>query len=350
LSLVSVVIPVLNERPVLPRCLDSVLGQTYSDLEVLTIVDKRSADGSLDLCHDYAARDKRVKVFRDPGNVSTARNKGLAEASGEYLQFTDADDSISPEFTATMVGAIVREKADQASCGAVFTDEGGKAAESGKPVHQANSLGRFTAGEWLTRLADPANLAHFGMCWNKLYRMAVIRDKGLRFDPGMTFAEDHIFNLDYLAACESVWIGNEPLYNYIEGSGPDGQLVIRKFHPQAADFVDLFCRKLVRTAAPYCSAKELSAIQQAAVGLIIVSLIRFCRRDSKLSREETLAKLAEITDYPDVREWFAAYCPGSGHSRLVPFFFRHGWIRPLYYAARRRADKRYGIYYAPATS
>ena len=89
---ISVIIPIYNKSATLKKCIDSILNQEYQNLELI-LVDDGSSDDSFDICIGYAEKDSRVKVFKkENGGVSSARNFGLKVASGEFVQFVDADD------------------------------------------------------------------------------------------------------------------------------------------------------------------------------------------------------------------------------------------------------------------
>ena len=93
--LVSIIVPVYNVKPYLNRCVDSLLGQSYQNMELL-LVDDGSTDGSETLCDEYAAQDARVRVLhKKNGGLSDARNAGVDAAAGEYLSFVDGDDWVS---------------------------------------------------------------------------------------------------------------------------------------------------------------------------------------------------------------------------------------------------------------
>ncbi|MDR3314701.1 MAG: glycosyltransferase, partial [Oscillospiraceae bacterium] len=90
--LISVIVPVYNVEPYLPKCLDSIVSQTYANLEII-LVDDGSTDASGSICDAYAAKDERVRVIHQAnGGVAAARNAGLDAAVGEYIQFVDSDD------------------------------------------------------------------------------------------------------------------------------------------------------------------------------------------------------------------------------------------------------------------
>ena len=99
MATVSIIIPVYNAEHTLERCVDSVLGQEFTDFELL-LVDDGSSDGSPALCDRYAAQDSRVRVIhKENGGVSAARNAAMDLAEGEFLQFLDSDDWITPDAT-----------------------------------------------------------------------------------------------------------------------------------------------------------------------------------------------------------------------------------------------------------
>ncbi|WP_300343795.1 glycosyltransferase [uncultured Oscillibacter sp.] len=115
-DLISIVIPVYNVKGFLDECLESVLGQTYRDLEII-LIDDGSTDGSGDVCDAYARRDGRIRVLhqRNQG-VSAARNAALEIASGTFIGFVDPDDAILPEMYQTLHDAAIRSSADIVQC------------------------------------------------------------------------------------------------------------------------------------------------------------------------------------------------------------------------------------------
>lgn len=104
--MISVIVPVYNTKAYLGRCVDSLLRQTYRDLEII-LVDDGSTDGSGELCDSYAAGDERVRVFhKENGGSSSARNLGLDKAAGEYVGFVDSDDYVDPDMYERLYAGI----------------------------------------------------------------------------------------------------------------------------------------------------------------------------------------------------------------------------------------------------
>ncbi|MBQ5860079.1 MAG: glycosyltransferase [Selenomonadales bacterium] len=114
--LISIIIPIYNVEKYLPTCLDSILAQTYTNLEII-LVDDGSPDGSGTICDEYASRDSRfVVIHQKNGGVSVARNAGLDHATGNYIGFVDPDDWIEPSMYETMMTSVLKEGCDGAVC------------------------------------------------------------------------------------------------------------------------------------------------------------------------------------------------------------------------------------------
>lgn len=120
-ELISVIIPVYNVEQWLPRCLDSILNQTYSNMEIL-LIDDGSADHSGRICDEYAGRDKRIRVWHtDNQGPSFARNLGIEKAEGNYLLFVDGDDILSRDHVSFLYNLLSTEHADLSVCNYVAT-------------------------------------------------------------------------------------------------------------------------------------------------------------------------------------------------------------------------------------
>lgn len=178
---VSVIIPVYNIEKYLRECLDSVVSQTFNNLDII-LVDDGSRDNSPAICDEYARRDSRIRVLhRDNRGPSVARNHGIDNARGEFLTFVDADDIIHPEMIRKLVGAIGETKTDIASCRwyrgvrpafKVFDDSEPTVSDSTKTVEY---MLYQTSGVKAT-------------VWGHIYRRWMF-DDGLRFTPGILYED-----------------------------------------------------------------------------------------------------------------------------------------------------------------
>lgn len=124
-ALISVIVPVYNVMKYLNQCLESITGQTYTDLEII-LVDDGSTDESGNLCDDWASRDERIVVIhKQNGGLSSARNRGLQEAHGKYISCVDSDDYIDLSMYETLIDIIESQNADVVACQFVYFNDKG---------------------------------------------------------------------------------------------------------------------------------------------------------------------------------------------------------------------------------
>jgi glycosyltransferase involved in cell wall biosynthesis len=198
--LVSVIVPVYNAERWLGRCVDSILGQSHRELELI-LVDDGSGDGSGAICDGYAARDTRVRVIHKAnGGVSAARNDGLAAARGEWIAFCDDDDFLAPGMVARLMAICLQNDCDIAQCRAL---KGGAESLPGPPPGEVEV---FTGRGILERFYEKSSI----WVWDKLYRRGVW--DAVRFPVGSYTDEDQTVVHHLLGAARRVAITTEPLY------------------------------------------------------------------------------------------------------------------------------------------
>lgn len=213
--MISVIIPVYNSVERLETALRSVMAQSFTDWECI-VVDDGSTDGSAAVCDRFAECDSRFRVIhQDNGGVSSARNRGLDSASGEFIAFADSDDELCGRYLEALYSAISRDGADLAICGKRTF---GPDACSTEQVPQAEGTFRIDGSmtEMIVRMEEDDLLS----CpFLKLFRRDIIESLGLRFEVGLAYGEDLLFNLSYLDKAVTVALVPEALYYYIIGEG-----------------------------------------------------------------------------------------------------------------------------------
>lgn len=208
-GVVSVVIPVYNAGATLRACLDSVLGQTYRELEVLA-VDDGSTDDSLAILEAYGRKDARMRVFSVPnGGAARARNYCIDRATGEYLQFVDSDDLLPPDATARMLAAMTDGGADMVI--APFVERMGRRRRVRGFMREDRLLSQRA---FLDALCKHPNSFYFAVLWNKLYRRALVEGGDVRCDAELPWGEDFVFNTLYYRHARSVATLQAPVYEY----------------------------------------------------------------------------------------------------------------------------------------
>lgn len=212
-DLISVIVAVYNIEEYLPRCVDSILAQTYRQLEII-LVDDGSKDRSGQICDDYAARDARIRVIhKKNGGLSDARNAGLDIAAGAYIGFVDGDDWIEPDMYYAMYEACKAAGAQMAACRyKQITKSGIIDASGGNSV----SLSRVEALE--IYVTGDERYQIYNSVWSKLFARTLIQD--MRFPVGKN-SEDIMFTTKAFCRIERLAYLDKAYYNYVldrEGS------------------------------------------------------------------------------------------------------------------------------------
>lgn len=202
-ALVSLIIPAYNDEKYLARCLDSVISQTYKNLQIL-LVDDGSTDASGKICDRYAVQDQRIQVLHQQNaGVSVARNHALDVATGEYLAFTDADDQVEPDYIETLVKNIPGH--DMVLCGYHFVENDGEITDMHLDqdcVVDAHTLLQYHLEDEITVFQGQRKRPFIGSyLWNKLFRRHIWGD--IRFLPHRTM-EDVLAVTSYVAKIDRI--------------------------------------------------------------------------------------------------------------------------------------------------
>ena len=205
-KLVSVIIPAYNIEDYIGRCLDSIISQTYKNLEII-VVDDGSRDHTGEILDNYAKKDRRIKVIhKENGGVSSARNKGIEAAEGDYIGFIDGDDLIESEMYKTLVDLLEEENADIAHCGyqMVFPDRIDYYHNTGKKKIQTTEEGLkdLLSGEMI----EPGLV-------NKIYKKELI--KNCRLDETVKINEDLLMNYQLFKLSQKSVYYDITLYSYM---------------------------------------------------------------------------------------------------------------------------------------
>ena len=233
--LVSIILPVYNAQNHLARCIGSILNQTYKNIELI-ILNDGSKDHSLPVCEEFRAKDSRiVLVDKENSGVSDTRNLGLKLAGGEYVQFVDSDDYIDPDFTQHLVEAAEAHHADLViapykmviPAGATKPEQVLEKLEDNLGVMsvarppEVREYGFLPAGVYdkdtfALRLMDKPASYFYSVLWNKLYRRDILTQHDIRFTSEMRWAEDLVFNMQYIQYAEVFASIPQPGYYYVQ--------------------------------------------------------------------------------------------------------------------------------------
>lgn len=221
--MVSIIVPIYKVEKYLPKCIESLIKQTYRDIEII-LVDDGSPDGCPQICDEYAAKDSRIIVIHQKNaGVSAARNAGLDIAKGEYIGFVDPDDWVAPKMYEKMLDAIRENQADMAICGYDYYSESGTVDEKRRyPVRETEVISQK---EVMRRFSDmPPTIRH--VVFNKLFRNNLLLVG--RFKIGLHSSEDVFFVNEYVQKIKSAVVIHQPYYKNVvrQGSATHGGLSI----------------------------------------------------------------------------------------------------------------------------
>lgn len=210
--LISVIIPIYKVEQYLKRCVDSVLNQTYTNLEII-LVDDGSPDSCPKICDDYATLDSRVKVIhKKNGGLSSARNAGLNICKGEYIAFVDSDDFVSNYFVDFLYKAVVDNHVNISVAEYRSFNENEELIDENKPDDYAAE--KQSLEEMMSRYSSI--YAHDSMLtivsWNKLYKVDLFDE--IRFPEGKLY-EDAATTYKILNRCDEIAFVKNPLYYYL---------------------------------------------------------------------------------------------------------------------------------------
>ena len=224
--LVSVIVPVYNVEKYLEKCVNSLLQQTYKNIEII-LVNDGSTDESGKMCDNLAQEDDRIKVFhKKNGGLSDARNYGVERATGEYIGFVDSDDYIEEDMYEKLYKAIQRSQADMAEC-------------SMTRIYKNYSEKFYRGDNFQIDLDDEAyvreyidNVRLYGSAWCKLLKKEIAEK--VKFPVGKIY-EDCFYTLDLVKYLKKVTVISDSLYNYYIR---EGSITTKSFSHSNMDYIE----------------------------------------------------------------------------------------------------------------
>ena len=233
--LVSIIVPVYNVQNSVARCLESICAQTWKDIEVI-LVNDGSRDESFSICEQFREKDPRiVLVDKSNSGVSETRNCGMSLARGKYVQFVDSDDYLDPDFTERLVTAAEANNADLviAPYWMVIPANSSKATQALENLQENLGIdaekkpddireygflpeGIYDRDTFALRLMEKPASFFYSVLWNKLYRRDILADHHLQFTSEVRWAEDLVFNLEYILYANVFVSISKAGYHYVQ--------------------------------------------------------------------------------------------------------------------------------------
>ena len=300
--MVSVIVPVFRCEKYIKKCVRSILNQTYSDIEVILILDGEF-DGSGDICKDFAHMDERVVLIeKENEGVSVARNIGINVAKGEWIVFVDSDDWLEKDFVECMVEIGEKSCADIAICN-FFAEYTNKSIldsffELPNHVFEMDEKEELVKNCLIhTGFGNKKCVTNVGVPWAKMYRTDFIRDNNLLFVPGLSRMQDTIFNLYAFSVADTIVFDNSYLYHYLKNYEASTIAYREKFNYTVEKLLD----EIDEFNALY-RINEFESIVSAKVILLIIELIKL-QYAAKGCKKNLNRKIKEIKDILKNRQY-----------------------------------------------
>lgn len=304
---ISVIIPVYRSEKYLCRCVDSVLAQSYADIEVL-LIDDGSPDGCPKICDAYGAKDNRcVVIHQENGGASSARNEGLRRASGDYIVFVDSDDTLPPDAIEKLYLAITGAGA-QFSAGAISNGKD-------KPYPRLNVKINFKEAPLclLDYLTTPGSYSPYA----KIFAVSIIRDHNIYYNEALKCSEDALFIRQYLRYCSSIRLIPDTVYYY---NSENADSLSKKFYPEYSSYYIEKLKALALLTETLAITEEQRNVflKERAVHGLKISTAHYLSCGKREVYEKCICRAAELLSpwlslgepvrSGDLRKWWHKHC------------------------------------------
>ncbi len=250
---ISIIVPVYQVEKYLEKCINSILAQTYKNLEII-LVDDGSTDNCPAICDRFQAEDPRIKVIhQENGGLSHARNVGMEHATGDFIGFVDSDDWIEPNMYEVLMSALQETGADVAVCNRQVEYEDSKPMQ----INQKSPEKKLYSPEDALRKIFNGENSIFFYAWNKLYKRNVLAD--IEFPKGKLH-EDIPWTTQVIGNAKGIVSIDCPLYHYIKRSESltcNDSMAIRR----GMDIIEMFTRQIAYIHEHYPNLEKLAIIK-----------------------------------------------------------------------------------------
>lgn len=310
-SCISIIVPVYNAVNYLSRCVDSILNQQFADFELI-IVNDGSTDDSLAVCESFRRKDSRVLVInQDNAGVSSARNRGIKVAKGDFICFIDADDYVNPSYLEQLVSpALQNDKIDLVLQGRIKCKKE-KQTKIAPDCEMVYSL-RQDSGFF-----EDVNLFRFCAVYSKLFKRDIIQNHEISFSKSLNHGEDFDFLAQYLINCDVVQVSTCANYIYMinDGSLSDRFLRFENEYPCLCH-LSLSLTKLSQCFKSQALDKQVKEFLAYYTARVLTSVYESPRP----GRSVRINQLKSI-DNAFVESYRDSFTPPTKNSKIFKFLF-----------------------------
>lgn len=339
---VSIIIPVHNAERYIQECLDSVLHQSYANLEIILINDG-STDQSAEIIKEYS--DARLQLINTPNKgVSAARNTGIKQSTGTYLFFLDADDRLPTAAIQQLVNGIEKGKSE-ICIGAYRQFEEKTTIRTVTIFPESTTLDRQQSLNYITAyLENPNQHPLFVFSWGRIFLASAVKKNNLNFEESLNTFEDVLFNFQVLKNIEKVSYTTAPVYEHRLHSLNQSATTSWATSPdELFDFKHAVfeAKALLSQSLPESQLNNL--VNQCLCSYSIVQLIRICGAMNSSSFGAIYRYIKELVHTDWLSLALRDYKVAKGHSKLIPWCLKHKYTLLVVIACYYKAIKRYKL-------
>ncbi len=342
-DLVSVIVPVYNGEKYLRLCVESIINQSYKNIEAIFINDG-STDKSGEICNKYALSDNRVRVIHAQNNgPAAARNIGIQNSKGSFIFFIDADDFIENNALNLLVENYYQYNADL-----IVGDF--KKIEDGNTNFGHDSV--FSNSKLLKKqdiidyvrcyLKKPNRFPLFVYSWGRLFKSSIIKNNSIFFNANLRTFEDVAFNFNYLNYTNEIFFLKEAIYNHlIHDNYASATMMISDSPQNLFGYKDALVN--IGNFLEKCNFDFdiRKAVGHAYISYTIIQLIRTCGQINSSNKEKIYEFIHKIIIDSNIRDNLQFYSPSKGDSRILPTLMKLKLVWPLILVCRLKAYRRY---------
>ena len=314
--MISIIVPIYKVENFIRQCIDSIVAQTYKDLEII-LVDDGSPDNCPKICDEYAKADKRVRVIHQPnGGLINARKSGLKAASGDYVCFVDGDDWIEPDMYEHIAESIESNTPDCIITQFYYsyTDKEIKSSYAlNKPYYNRNAI----ENEVFPSMLFTEPYYSFGIypnCWTKVFKKVILEKHLMDVNERIRLGEDIAFTFPCLMECQSISFIDKALYHYRINS----ESMTKKYDPKLCDIFYLPYETLM------IKSEYLNVDLSDQLPYYLLYLVNFLIRNETLvshynSQEQTVKVIERVINNNDIQNTLARVDPSiiPSHTKIL---------------------------------
>lgn len=310
---VSVILPVYNAEKYIKKCIESILNQSYKNIEII-VVNDGSVDNSKNIIDEYSKIDKRIKKFHiDNSGPSFARNLGISSAEGEFIQFVDADDYIDKNMIKELINKM-NDESDLVICG--YRSLVSTGLELKTLNYDFLDSGNLRKDNFLEVFGVLFRDYYISYPWNKLYKADIIKENDIQFDNSIKWGEDLIFNIEYIKYCNFFSFIKRDLYIYNQNNDSS---ITSNYNKQYFENQLMMYTKIINflNNESVFVDKNKEIINDKISDIIIESILNLVNEKSKLTNKEILNNINRIINWERTEETIPYYKNKSFKRKII---------------------------------